>query len=107
MALYIDENKEPYEFINTMVFQSDKNILITPIHIAASSVWYSGALGNNIEQINWKEEFNALSSNEDVKVFANFIEANLSNPRYIDDNSAKYRSLLNKAIASSKDSISN
>lgn len=107
MALYIDENKEPYEFINTMVFQSDKNILITPIHIAASTVWYGGALGNNIEQGRWKEAFKTISSNEDVKVFANFIESNLSNPRFIDDNSAEYRSLLNKAVMSSKNSISN
>ena len=106
MALYIDENEEPYEFINTMVFQSDKNILITPIHIAASSVWYSGALGNDIEQRNWKERFDLLSLNKDVKIFADFIEANLSNPSFIDDNSAEYQSLLNKAIQSSRDIVS-
>lgn len=107
MALYIDENGRPHEFINTVVFQAEKSIVITPIHIAASTVWYSGALGNNIEQGRWKEAFKTISSNEDVKVFANFIESNLSNPRYIEDNSSTYLSLLNKAIASSKNSISN
>ncbi|MBE3674045.1 TIG domain-containing protein [Pseudoalteromonas distincta] len=107
MSLYIDENGRPHEFINTVVFQADKSIVITPIHIAASTVWYSGALGNNIEQGRWKETFKTISSNEDVKVFANFIESNLSNPRFIDDNSPNYQSMLNKAIASSKNSISN
>ncbi|MEL0632727.1 IPT/TIG domain-containing protein [Pseudoalteromonas carrageenovora] len=107
MALYIDENGRPHEFINTVVFQAEKSIVITPIHIAASTVWYSGALGNNIEQGRWKEAFKTISFNEDVKVFANFIESNLSNPRYIEDNSSTYLSLLNKAIASSKNSISN
>jgi len=107
MALYIDDNGYPHEFINTVVFQADKSIVITPIHIATSSVWYSGAFGNNIEQINWKESFDALSLNEDVKILADFIKANLSNPRFIDDNSAEYQSLLNKAIASSKSLLSN
>jgi len=107
MALYIDENGHPHEFINTVVFQAEKSIVITPIHIAASTVWYGGALGNNIEQGRWKEAFKTISSNEDVKVFANFIESNLSNPRFIDDNSSNYQSMLNKAIASSKNSISN
>lgn len=107
MALYIDENGRPHDFINTVVFQAEKSIVITPIHIAASTVWYSGALGNNIEQGRWKEAFKTISFNEDVKVFANFIESNLSNPRYIEDNSSTYLSLLNKAIGSSKNSISN
>jgi len=109
MSLYIDKNENDYprEFLNTVVFQADKSVVITPIHIAASTVWYSGALGNNIDQRRWKESFKTITLNEDVKVFANFIESNLSNPRFIDDNSSKYQSLLNKAIASSKNSISN
>lgn len=98
-TMYIDESGEPYEYINSVVFGTDKHINISPKHAAASAIWYEGGMRGKFNAGDWISKFKKLQSIPETKALAQFIATKSTDPKYLSTFSNEYRTLLSAGIS--------
>jgi hypothetical protein len=98
-----DNNSWPYLY--QAAFGGKLKYEISALNSAKSLSWYMAGAKNLVPTSSWESFYDNLSEIAEVQLLADFIEENLTNPKFSENKSAEYNELESAAVKAVKSSI--
>jgi hypothetical protein len=100
-----EDGNNSWPYLYQVAFGGKLNYEISALNSAKSLAWYMAGAKNLVPKSNWGTFYDGLSDIAEIQNLADFIEANLTNPKFSESKSTEYNQLETAAVNAIKSLI--
>jgi hypothetical protein len=100
-----EDGNNTWPYLYQVAFGGKLNYEISALNSAKSLAWYMAGAKNLVPKSNWISFYDGLSDIAEIQNLADFIETNLTNPKFSESKSTEYNQLETAAVNAIKSLI--